>query len=103
MLCDKYQVHSNKIAINNNSQLAALVRMFRAEARKLLEPPVLVSNRDLVTRFLECLDPSFSSKVEDKLDNLIDTRDIYEKKNPTESTGGTTAGMTAATVPAVTK
>ncbi|KAH9475643.1 hypothetical protein JR316_0011198 [Psilocybe cubensis] len=72
-LCRKYS-RANRIEASDITGLAALIRCFRAEAGKLTEDPPLVSNRDLVDRFLDCLTPEFATRIEDKLDTIMDAR-----------------------------
>lgn len=86
-ICDK---HGGRLAVDSNDHpgLAALVRAFRAEAKKLLEPPALVSNRDLVVRFFSCLTPDFGKLVESRLSIM---RFATERLGqPAATTGGAT-------------
>lgn len=58
----------------------ALKRVFKAEAAKLTKDPALVSNRELVQKFLEHLTPDFRA--------MIITRLSTTKKSTTAMTTG---------------
>lgn len=66
-LCKKYS-GDNQIETDDRAELAALIRAFRAEAEKLTEPPAIISNRDLVVKFLGCLDAGFADRVDNRLE-----------------------------------
>ncbi|KAH9484673.1 hypothetical protein JR316_0001572 [Psilocybe cubensis] len=77
-LCKTYK-GNNQLESNESTRLAAFVRPFRAEAVKLLKDPALVSNRDLVTRFMGCLSDEFARRVSIKLDSDSDTKNAIRK------------------------
>ncbi|KAH9477805.1 hypothetical protein JR316_0010034 [Psilocybe cubensis] len=76
-ICRKHS-GNNQIESHDSPGLMALVRTFRAEAGKLLQPPALVSNRDLVERFIGCLTSEFAGRVGQKLDFKLDTTNVVK-------------------------
>lgn len=58
--------HHN-VASNDAVGLMALRRSFNAEAKKLLQAPAALSNRELVQKFLGCLAPEFQLQVINRL------------------------------------
>lgn len=62
-ICKTHQrIHADDFA-----ELKSLTRGFKAEQKLLLTPPALVSNRELVDLFLDCLKDTFKSQVEHSL------------------------------------
>ena len=58
--------------------LKSLTRSFKAEQKLLLKPPALVSNRELVDLFLECLKEAFQTQLEHSL-NIQLSKDSKKK------------------------
>lgn len=51
-------------------ELLAFIRAYKLEALKLQEPPALLTNLQLVEKFLECLTMQFASTIYDKLNRV---------------------------------
>ena len=71
------------------------LRSFRTLMRKLIKDK-LVTNRELVEKFMECLTPSFRTAVEFRLEG---TRDLKERVKALESAAAATAAGAAAVAP----
>ncbi|KAH9475917.1 hypothetical protein JR316_0011478 [Psilocybe cubensis] len=76
-ICQKHS-GNNQIKSHDSLGLMALVQTFRAEAGKLLQPPALLSNRDLVERFIGCLTTEFARPIGQKLDFKLDTTNVVK-------------------------
>ena len=69
---------NSRLAEGDYAELKTLTRSFRAQQKLLMAPPVLVSNRELVDMFLNCLRESFASQVRSSL-NIEQSKDRKEK------------------------
>lgn len=92
-LRDICKTHS-RLSIKDNSELKSLKRKFNAESKKLLTPPSIISNRELVDMFLACLEERFRSEVYTRLSATTATKqatpnfraeDPYELKEVMEA------------------
>jgi hypothetical protein len=75
----------NAITRTDLTELLSLRRAFTAEAEKLLKPPALLSNSELVQAFVDCLSDDFARRLADKLDSLDDAKKL---SNATAAQGG---------------
>ncbi|KAF4609433.1 hypothetical protein D9613_012930 [Agrocybe pediades] len=84
-ICDSYR--RNPIASDDLPGLAGLIRAFRAEAKKLLKEPPLVSNRDLVDRFVRCLTEDFQVQIDARLGLMTFAKDKLAKSAEAPAAG----------------
>lgn len=70
-----------RLSLGDTSELASLKRQFQTEAKKLLQPPACISNRELVEKFLGCLTSDFEDRVLSRL--------ALEDSKPVTVTAGT--------------
>lgn len=67
----------SRLGTDDLKELLELKRGFQAEAKKLLKPPACISNRELVEKFLGCLNPDFAAQVVSRLSlREMSTREI---------------------------
>ena len=71
---------NRRIAATDLSDLMALKRGFRVEVKKLQKDPPLLSNREAVEMFLDCLTPEFRLLITSRLD--IANKEIPEGTRP---------------------
>lgn len=61
--------YTKKVPMDDVGDFMSFIRQFRAEAEKLLYPNLRVSNRELATRLLACLDPDLVKDIKSRLYN----------------------------------
>ena len=64
-------METSKVSLGDMPSLYAFRRAFMAEARKLLKPPAVMANRELVELFIGCLSDSLASAVLQFLGNKM--------------------------------